>query len=817
MVKLSYISIILAVITLLSCSEDSINYKKNIYPIEFLSLESLKNISPKDSSESAKIISLKQSFANLDYNKALEEINEIMLSNDKNYNLIFEAIRIKNNILNLSFADSKKMQNNIEQLEDIKWNSSLVNQYKYIHFLNMYSDICIRNNNHYSALTYLHYALYLLESTKDLIHERADIHAAIGSILLNERGQNVLLTADFHLNKAIELYKSQNLNEKATITLINKSNISIDYERELENKHILDSIYQIKDSFSPLVHSYIIINKGFSHYINNEHHRAIDIYKEGLSILESKCHKFNFDFNCYIAESYLELNQINKANFYLSEAKSKIECNSSFELLSAFYTSNIKHKINTTLYQKDIDSIINPILERRSAAIKLFKNKAEFHLGDFFAQNTSILTSSLIEKNIPIPANHQKTIRHLFNDTKKRNIKLNNFISDINEQTYYDNKTTNTIFSKYLKCINYFLDTTDFTNNCYKELFKIVHNEQKRQNVFPLLAEEMSLSNDKNILHYLKFHDKYYYYLLTNGKFELGEIEIDDVNKILNFIDKIAKRREISSIDSLLILGSRIIPNPGVLVSDLIIVPDGDLEFIPFDILIGNPSIKISYDILDRSRLDSFVINKNNFTAFSFSDHRTLNSSKVKQITELYHGYSESKKLSELFSGRIIAGVKCTKENFKNHLISSDIIHISTHGITNKKDRDSNFLIFRDNQKLDSLFSNEIRSMNINTKFISLAACDTNTGQHIDGSGVFAISKACLEANTNSVLKTFWKIDDQVSEKLILNFYNSWFKGNSINDALYEAKNKFRDSTEYSHPYYWAGFALEGNPNLYLN
>jgi len=107
--------------------------------------------------------------------------------------------------------------------------------------------------------------------------------------------------------------------------------------------------------------------------------------------------------------------------------------------------------------------------------------------------------------------------------------------------------------------------------------------------------------------------------------------------------------------------------------------------------------------------------------------------------------------------------------------------------------------------------------MNINTKFISLAACDTNTGQHIDGSGVFAISKACLEANTNSVLKTFWKIDDQVSEKLILNFYNSWFKGNSINDALYEAKNKFRDSTEYSHPYYWAGFALEGNPNLYLN
>ena len=51
----------------------------------------------------------------------------------------------------------------------------------------------------------------------------------------------------------------------------------------------------------------------------------------------------------------------------------------------------------------------------------------------------------------------------------------------------------------------------------------------------------------------------------------------------------------------------------------------------------------------------------------------------------------------------------------------------------------------------------------------------------------------------------------------MVKFYESWLTGISVLDAQHEAKIYMRDSTEFTHPYYWAGFALEGNPNLYLS
>jgi CHAT domain-containing protein len=72
------------------------------------------------------------------------------------------------------------------------------------------------------------------------------------------------------------------------------------------------------------------------------------------------------------------------------------------------------------------------------------------------------------------------------------------------------------------------------------------------------------------------------------------------------------------------------------------------------------------------------------------------------------------------------------------------------------------------------------------------------------------LSRAFLSAGAASVLVTLWDVNDRSTAEFVSDFYSNMAKGSSKVTALREARLKMIRSGKYSHPYYWAPFALIG-------
>ena len=65
-----------------------------------------------------------------------------------------------------------------------------------------------------------------------------------------------------------------------------------------------------------------------------------------------------------------------------------------------------------------------------------------------------------------------------------------------------------------------------------------------------------------------------------------------------------------------------------------------------------------------------------------------------------------------------------------------------------------------------------------------------------------------------SIVMSLWKVPDQETKTIMIDFYRYLKKGKSKSEALRMAKLRYLDKNEGSilaHPYYWAGFVINGN------
>ena len=55
---------------------------------------------------------------------------------------------------------------------------------------------------------------------------------------------------------------------------------------------------------------------------------------------------------------------------------------------------------------------------------------------------------------------------------------------------------------------------------------------------------------------------------------------------------------------------------------------------------------------------------------------------------------------------------------------------------------------------------------------------------------------------------SLWKVNDETTQELMINFYSAWMKGNTKRESLRMAQNSIRE--KYKHPYYWGPFIIIG-------
>lgn len=269
----------------------------------------------------------------------------------------------------------------------------------------------------------------------------------------------------------------------------------------------------------------------------------------------------------------------------------------------------------------------------------------------------------------------------------------------------------------------------------------------------------------------------------------------------------------------------------GHLPTRLIILPDGPLYFIPFDLLLVEPID--SLNILAFHRYP-FAVHTHSFSyqqsAQIWLNHRRKHPPKrglwlgmapmftgqEPGLPPLKHNQKEIQYIrSKLGHTKTIIGHHATRSTFEKLAPHAKVLHLATHGQADPNEGESSFLAFsktRDSIQ-QKLYARDLKNINIMADLVVLSACQTGLGSYQRGEGLVSLTRAFLDAGAASTLTTLWSIDDEKSSVLMDIFYANLLNGLPKDLALQKARITFLNTyrSEYAHPFFWAAYTPHGN------
>jgi CHAT domain-containing protein len=171
-------------------------------------------------------------------------------------------------------------------------------------------------------------------------------------------------------------------------------------------------------------------------------------------------------------------------------------------------------------------------------------------------------------------------------------------------------------------------------------------------------------------------------------------------------------------------------------------------------------------------------------------------------------------------------------ESWVKGLRSPKVFHIATHGYYSEGNGDENNAMLNSGLLLtgagdildeganvnsrDGILT-AYKAMNLNfdnTELVVLSACETGLGEIQAGEGVYGLQRSFLIAGSKAIIVSLYKVNDEVTQKLMNEFYSNWLKTADIRSSFVLAKQKIKQ--EYPDiPVYWGAFILiEGQPKL---
>jgi CHAT domain-containing protein len=155
------------------------------------------------------------------------------------------------------------------------------------------------------------------------------------------------------------------------------------------------------------------------------------------------------------------------------------------------------------------------------------------------------------------------------------------------------------------------------------------------------------------------------------------------------------------------------------------------------------------------------------------------------------------------------------EENLKSTTLRDyRYVHFATHGLLNEKSpKLSGLVLAQDTTSSEDgiLYLGEIYNLDLNADLLTLSACETGLGQIAKGEGIIGLTRGFLYAGAANLLVSLWQVNDQTTADLMVDFYGNMLNGQIKAEALRQAKLKLIQShPEYAKPYYWAPFILIG-------
>ena len=280
-----------------------------------------------------------------------------------------------------------------------------------------------------------------------------------------------------------------------------------------------------------------------------------------------------------------------------------------------------------------------------------------------------------------------------------------------------------------------------------------------------------------------------------------------------------------------------IAPVAAQLKSNVIIVPDAELNFIPFDALLTEA-------VEDQTDLGAlpYLIRKHNISynysatlhdqlvhapkkeakkqvlAFApmFKDTTSYTTPAMRRsgLGELKHNVEEVERIDDYYRTSLYVNEQATKSNFLDQAQAYSILHLSTHAKANDKFGDYSYVAFskaNDSLPDDKLYVSELYNLHLNADMVVLSACESGIGQLRRGEGVISLARAFTYAGANSTITSLWNVNDSQTSNLMALFYENLKLGLPKDQALRQAKLSYLDNETLKAPYFWASFIPAGN------
>ncbi len=179
-------------------------------------------------------------------------------------------------------------------------------------------------------------------------------------------------------------------------------------------------------------------------------------------------------------------------------------------------------------------------------------------------------------------------------------------------------------------------------------------------------------------------------------------------------------------------------------------------------------------------------------------------------LAPLQGAEAEAEEIASFLNTEAILGSNATKKALIQKIENSRIVHIATHGLLDDISGlgiPGALALAPDGIDNGFLTSAEIMNLDINAELVVLSACDTGRGD-ITGDGVVGLSRSFIAAGTPSIIVSLWKVPDDSTQALMVEFYRQLDV--SKDKALALRNAMLKTMADFPEPKNWAAFTLIG-------
>jgi CHAT domain-containing protein len=144
------------------------------------------------------------------------------------------------------------------------------------------------------------------------------------------------------------------------------------------------------------------------------------------------------------------------------------------------------------------------------------------------------------------------------------------------------------------------------------------------------------------------------------------------------------------------------------------------------------------------------------------------------------------------------------------------IVHFATHGLINSQRPQLSGIVLslvnEQGRPQDGfLRMHDIYNLRFGAELVVLSACQTALGKRVKGEGLVGLVRGFMHAGAPRVAASLWNVRDEATAELMKRFYEKMLKdGLPPAAALRAAQVSMWKEKRWEAPYYWAGFALQG-------